>query len=98
MTLPTPVMTLQSLEGQLPYRNDALISSGANELGSSWKCFNHLAQKIKLRWDLTKSKCGNFTIPRHPIILLDDDWGVQSPIKTIVFRFQYYSQEVSQDP
>ena len=25
--------------------------------------------------------------PRHPIILSDDDWGVQSPPKPIVFRF-----------
>ncbi len=32
--------------------------------------------------------------PRHPVIFSDDDWGVQSPPKRIVFRFQYHSQKV----
>ena len=31
-------------------------------------------------------------IPRHPAIFSDDDWGVQSPSKRIVFRFHYHSQ------
>ena len=33
-------------------------------------------------------------IPRHPVIFSDDTWGVQSPPKSIVFRFHYDSQNV----
>ena len=32
--------------------------------------------------------------PRHPVIFSDDDWGVQSPSKRIVFRFHYHSLKV----
>ena len=35
-----------------------------------------------------------FAVPRDPIILSEDDWGVQSPPKRIVFRFHYHSQKV----
>ena len=31
---------------------------------------------------------------RHPIILSENDWGVQSPSKRIVFRLHYHSQKV----
>ena len=34
------------------------------------------------------------TVPRDPITLSDDDWGVQSPPKRKVFRFHYHSQKV----
>ena len=33
---------------------------------------------------------------RH--IFSDEDWGVQSPPKRIVFGFHYHFQKVSQDP
>ena len=33
-------------------------------------------------------------VPRDPINLSEDDWGVQSPPKRKVFRFHYYSQKV----
>ena len=32
--------------------------------------------------------------PRHPVMFSDDDWGVQSPPKCMVFRFHYHSQKV----
>ena len=32
--------------------------------------------------------------PRDPITLSDDDWGVQSTPKRIVFRFHYHCQKV----
>ena len=34
------------------------------------------------------------TSPRDPITLSEDDWGVQSPPKRIVFWFHYHSQKV----
>ena len=33
-------------------------------------------------------------IPRHPVIFSADDWGVQSPPKSIVFGFHDHSQKV----
>ena len=40
----------------------------------------------------------NPRIPRHPVILSDDEQGVSNHLFSIVFRFQYHSQKVSQDP
>ena len=33
-------------------------------------------------------------VPKDPITLSADDWGVQSPPKSMVFRFHYHSQKV----
>ena len=33
-------------------------------------------------------------LPRNPVILLEDDRGVQSPPKRKVFGFHYHSQKV----
>ena len=35
-----------------------------------------------------------YLYPRNPVILSEDDWGVQSPPKRKVFRFHYHSQKV----
>ena len=35
-----------------------------------------------------------YNLPRDPITLSEDDWGVQSPPKRKVFRFHYHSQKV----
>ena len=43
-----------------------------------------------LRMYLKSPKSG----PRNPVIFSDDDWGVQSPPKCIVFSFHYHSQKV----
>ena len=37
-------------------------------------------------------------IPRHPVIVSDDDWGLQPPPKRIVLRFHYHSQFRWLDP
>ncbi len=34
------------------------------------------------------------TFPRDPITLSEDEWGVESPPKRIVFRFHYHSEKV----
>ena len=43
----------------------------------------------KIYWQHVVSR-----IPRDPITLSVDDWGVQSPSKRKVFRFHYHSQKV----
>ena len=50
---------------------------------AGWKC------RIFHALELT-----NCCFPKDPITLSEDDWGVQSPPKRIVFRFHYHSQKV----
>ena len=67
----------------------------------------HLSQDDLGRstFDFMVRNCERFTLflqsiityPRNPVIFSDDDWGVQSPPKRIVFRFHYHSQKASQD-
>ena len=52
-----------------------------------------------LKWSLFRGfqgcKWPKIKCPRHPVIVSDDDWGVQSPPQHgIIFRFHYHSQKV----
>ena len=51
-----------------------------------------------LKQQSSTQKIADILLPRDPITLSEDDWGVQSPPKRKVFRFHDHSQKVSQDP